>query len=376
MMTPLQAADITQRDFTTVGIGYDPDQVRAFLSMAAQAFAELNALDPVRRIENEIAAILAEARSAALATIDSALDEAAKVRRQTVAALEDLRWSASAEASRRQQEALERAEEILGGAGDRESGTDAVTELSAVMKHRLLELRGVVKKARWLRNDLQGLDAVSSSLRKLLDSNGAPDDAPIRVVIVCTLNRFRSPIAAEILKREAADLGFENLIVSSRGTDAPHGYAPPSEALACAGRFGIDLTQHRSKRLSRADVALADLVVVMEQRHAKVVRELHPWANVVLLADLRDVDLSTPAMDAFAPLGQITSKPGVHEISEPHARSKTRTYERCVEEMSPYLHALGRFLVGLAHDVHGYRRGHYRFEDVATEKGKLHAAHS
>jgi DivIVA domain-containing protein len=376
-MSPLQPADITQRDFTTVEIGYDPDQVRAFLSMAAQAFEQLNALDPLRRIESQVAAILAEARSAARATIDSALDEAVKIRRQTEAALEDLRWSTSAEASRRWQEALERAEEILGvDAGDRESGTDAATELSDVMKQRLLKLRGVVKKARRFRDELKTLDSVSSSLRKLLDSNWVSDDAPIRVVIVCTLNRFRSPIAAEILKREAAELGLENLIVSSRGTDAPLGYAAPSEAVNCAGRLGIDVTQHRSKRLSRTDVALADLVVVMEGRHAKVVRELHPWANVVLLGDLLDVDLSTPATEDFAPLGQITSRPGVHEINQPRARSKTRTYERCVEEMSPYLHALARFLAGLAHDMHGYRRGHYRFEDVATEKGKLHAAHS
>jgi DivIVA domain-containing protein len=376
-MSPLQPADITQRDFTTVEIGYDPDQVRAFLSMAAQAFEQLNALDPLRRIESQVAAILAEARCAARAAIDSALDEAVRVRRRTEAELEDLIWSASAEASRRRQEALEQAEEILSlGAGDRESGTDAATQVSDVMKHRLLELRGVIKTARRLRKELQRLDSVSSSLRKLLDSQWASDDAPIRVVIVCTLNRFRSPIAAEILKQEAAELGFENLIVSSRGTDAPHGYAASSEAVNCAGRLGIDVTQHRSKRLSRTDVALADLVVVMEGRHAKVVRELHPWANVVLLGDLLDVDLSTPATEDFALLGQITSKPGVHEISEPNARSKTRTYERCVEEMSPYLHALARFLAGLAHDMHGYRRGHYRFEGVATEKGKLHAAHS
>jgi DivIVA domain-containing protein len=377
MMTPLQAADITQRDFTTVGIGYDPDQVRAFLSTVAQSFEELNAPDPSRAIESQVAAILAEARSAARATIDSALDEAVTVRRRTEDKLEELRWNAGAEASRRRQEALERAEEILSvGAGDGESGTDAAIELSDVMKRRLLELHGVVKKARRLRSELQTLHSVSSSLRKLLDSNWARDDAPIRVVIVCTLNRFRSPIAAEILKGEAAELGFEDLIVSSRGTDAPHGYAASSEARTCAGRLGIDLTWHRSKRLSRADVALADLVVVMEQRHAKVVRELHPWANVVFLGDLRDIDLSTPATEGFAPLGQITSKRGGHEIRDPRPRSKSRTYERCVEEMSPYLHALAQFLAGLAHDMHGYRRGRHRFEDMATEKGELHAAHS
>jgi protein-tyrosine phosphatase len=376
-MSVLQPADITQRDFTTVEIGYDPDQVRAFLCMAAQAFEELNALDPLRRIESQVAAILAEARSAARATIDSALDEVVMVRRRTEAELEDLKWSASAEASRRRQEALEQAEEILSvGASDRESGTDAATELSNIMKHRLLELRGVIKKTRRLRKELQRLDSVSSSLRKLLDSNWAPDDAPIRVVIVCTLNRFRSPIAAEILKREAAELGFENLIVSSRGTDAPHGYAASSEARNCGGRLGIDLTRHRSKRLSRADVALADLVVVMEQRHAKVVRELHPWTNVVLLSDLRDIDLSTPATEGFDPFVQITSKPGGHEITDPRPRSKTRTYERCVEEMSPYLHTLAQFLAGLAHNMHGYRRGRHRFGDMVTEKGELHAAHS
>ena len=378
-MTPLQAADITKRDFTTVGVGYDPDQVRAFLSEVAQSFEELNAPDPSRAIESQVAAILAEARSAARATIISALDEAANVRRQTVAALEDLRWSAGAEASRRRQEAIEQSKEILrfvAGVGG--SDTDASTELSDEMERRLSQLHSVVEKARRFRNELNALHSVSSSVRKLLDCDWALDDAPIRVVIVCTWNRFRSPIAAEILKEEAAELGFENLIVSSRGTDAPHGYAASSEAWNCAGRLGIDLTRHRSKRLSRADVALADLVVVMEQRHVKVVRELHPWANVVLLGDLRDaiVDLSSPTGRSFGSLAQHMSKLGGHEIADPRARSKPRTYERCVEEMSLCLRALAHILAGLAHDMHRNRQGHYRSEDMDKEKGEFHAANS
>ena len=377
-MRPFQPVDLIQKNFTTAAIGYHPDEVRAFLSNVARSLEELDAPDPTCHIETYVAAILAEARSAARETIDQALDEAAKIKRQTAAALEDLEWIAKAEASRTRSEAFTRAEKIH-GIRDAEAEADSIpSDVREGLERRSSDLHAAVSKARRLRSELQGLHSVSSSLQKILDSGWAQSDSPIRVVIVCTWNRLRSPIAAEILKREVAELGCENLVLSSRGTRAPLGHAAPSEVVKCAGRLGIDITGHRSKRLSRADVVLADLVVVMEERHVDAVKELHPWANVVLLGHLRDatVDHADSVRGAFAVLGQQRSTLPGHEIMEPIGRFNRRSYEQCVEEMTPHLHVLAEIIAAFTREVSGYGRRNLDFEEVMKEKGAEYAANS
>jgi DivIVA domain-containing protein len=379
-MSPLQPADLIQKDFTRAAIGYDPDEVRAFLANVASSLEELDAPpDPTRHIETYVAAILGEARSAARETIDEALDEAAEIKRETVAALEDLEWIAKAEASHARSEAYTRAEEI-----DRTCDADAEAEASLPangnegLERRLSDLHAAVRKARRLSGELQKLHTVASSLRKILDTSWAQSDAPIRVIIVCTWNRFRSPIAAEILKRMAAELGCEELVVSSRGTKARLGHAAPSEVVKCAGRLGIDITGHRSKRLARADVILADLVVVMEKWHADMVRELYPLANVVLLGHLRDasVDSADLARDGFGVFGHHWAMPDGHEINEPVGRFNRRSYERCVEEMAPHLHVLAEIIAAVPRGMSGSGHRHFAFEEVARWKGADYAAHS
>jgi protein-tyrosine phosphatase len=363
-MRPLQPVDLIQKNFTTAAIGYDPDEVRAFLSNVARSLEELDSPDPTRHIETHVAAILGEARSAARQTIDEALDEATEIKRQNAAALEDLEWIAKAEASHTRSEAFTRAEEILGiRDAEAEAESTISADVSEELERRLSELHAAVTKARRLRSELETVHSVSSSLRKILDSDLAQNDVPIRVVVVCTWNRFRSPIASEILKREAEELGCETLVVSSRGTKAPFGHAAPSEVVNCAGRLGIDITGHRSKRLSREDVVLADLVVVMEEWHADVVRELHPWANVVLLGHMRDasVDHADSARGAFAVLGQHRSTLPGHEIMEPIGRFNRRSYERCVEEMAPHLHVLAEIIAALPQGMNGYGRRQFAF---------------
>ena len=376
-MRPLQPPDLIQKNFTTAAIGYDPHEVRAFLSDVARSLEELDAPDPTRHIETHVAAILAEARSAARTMIDEALDEAAEIRRQTAAALEDLKWIASGEAFRMRLEALKRAEEILRiSDADAEADRTVAAAVHENLEHRLHELDAAARTASHLSNELQRLNSVSSSLRNILDSGWARDDAPIRVVIVCTWNLFRSPIAAEILKREAAELGCENLVVSSRGTEASLGYAAPSEVVKCAGRLGVDITGHRSNRLSRDDVALADLVVVMEKRHAEVVRELHPWANVVLLGHVREatVDYAGLAREGFGVLAQHAL--GGQEIMDPGGRFNRRSYERCVEQMTPHLNVMAQILAAVPQERNFSTRRHFGFEQVAKEKGAGYAAHS
>jgi protein-tyrosine phosphatase len=84
------------------------------------------------------------------------------------------------------------------------------------------------------------------------------------IVVICSGNRFRSPIAEAVLRRGAEDLPVR---VRSFGTmDLPAGHALP-EALELAPEYGLDLTSHRSCPLAGEDLGSADLVIGFELIH-------------------------------------------------------------------------------------------------------------
>ena len=91
---------------------------------------------------------------------------------------------------------------------------------------------------------------------------GLSDD--FDVVVICSGNRFRSPIAEAVLRREAEGLPVH---VRSFGTmDLPSGHAL-SEAIELAPGYGLDLVSHRSRPIAGEDLSDADLVIGFEQIH-------------------------------------------------------------------------------------------------------------
>ncbi len=84
------------------------------------------------------------------------------------------------------------------------------------------------------------------------------------VVVICSGNRFRSPIAEGVLR---AAVGGLPVRVRSVGTlDLESGPALP-EAVEVAESFGLDLASHRSRSLVGESLADADLVVGFESIH-------------------------------------------------------------------------------------------------------------
>jgi protein-tyrosine phosphatase len=98
---------------------------------------------------------------------------------------------------------------------------------------------------------------------------------PIHVLLVCTGNLCRSPMAEGLLRRRRADTsGIE---VSSAGLIAG-GRLATSEAVAVMAERGIDISAHRSRELSPALIRGADLVIGMARRHVREVGVLDPPA--------------------------------------------------------------------------------------------------
>ena len=102
---------------------------------------------------------------------------------------------------------------------------------------------------------------------------------PFRVLMVCTGNTCRSPLAEGILKASLPAGSRDRVDVSSAGTAALDGAQATSMAREVAARHGIDLSGHRSAALSRAEVGSADLILAMAREHADAVRSLAPEAS-------------------------------------------------------------------------------------------------
>jgi protein-tyrosine-phosphatase len=86
----------------------------------------------------------------------------------------------------------------------------------------------------------------------------------LQVAFVCTGNRFRSPLAAALLEREAD--GVPVRIVSLGTLDLGSKPALP-EAVALAEELGLDLSGHASRTLGSVELEPFDLVLGFERNH-------------------------------------------------------------------------------------------------------------
>lgn len=99
-----------------------------------------------------------------------------------------------------------------------------------------------------------------------------PDPAPLHVLVVCTGNLNRSPMAAALLARALTERGVP-ADVRSAGFVTEDLPSPPN-AVTSLAEHGLDLSGHRSRLLTADMVRWADLVIGMERRHVREVAVL------------------------------------------------------------------------------------------------------
>ena len=135
----------------------------------------------------------------------------------------------------------------------------------------------------------------------------------MKVLFVCSGNTCRSPLAEGLARKRAQERGIANVVFMSAGTGALDGGGASEGAILVGLERGIDLSTHRTRALTPAVLAEADLVLAMGPHHLDAVLAMTPTDKIHLL-------------DHFASLG-ATAEP----INDPFGGSLDMYRETAAE---------------------------------------------
>lgn len=120
----------------------------------------------------------------------------------------------------------------------------------------------------------------------------------MKILVVCTGNTCRSPLAEVVLRRALDEAGVDGISVSSAGTGAFGGEPASEGSYLVALEHGLDLAAHRARVATRDIVADSDLILAMGRGH------------------LRKLDLLGAGTKAHL-IGDYARTDGDHEIADP-----------------------------------------------------------
>lgn len=118
------------------------------------------------------------------------------------------------------------------------------------------------------------------------------------ILIICTANICRSPVAEGLLRDRLHKRGFLDWTVSSAGTWAQITRGASRNSVVVMKERGLDISQHVSQIVEASHMQRADLVLCMESGHAEALRaEFYSHAfKVHLLTEMsgRHYSISDP----------------------------------------------------------------------------------
>ncbi|MBM3288104.1 MAG: low molecular weight protein arginine phosphatase [Candidatus Eisenbacteria bacterium] len=127
----------------------------------------------------------------------------------------------------------------------------------------------------------------------------------IRILLVCTGNVCRSPMAEGLLRKMLRDGGDHGeFVVESAGTAAVGGIPASSAAVETASGHGVDIRGHVSRAVSSRLVERADLILAMEPEHVEMLAASYPTSSEKIHLVTQYADRSGDPLGIPDPVGQ------------------------------------------------------------------------
>jgi protein-tyrosine phosphatase len=127
----------------------------------------------------------------------------------------------------------------------------------------------------------------------------------MNILFVCSGNVSRSFLAEMLLKNEVELNNLNNVSVSSAGLLAYPGNPSDPRMVEYLSKTGIPVKQHKSRQITEEDMDWADLILVMEKDHVKMIER--SWPEITGKVEL---------------LGKFISEgPGADDIIDPYGGS-------------------------------------------------------
>jgi protein-tyrosine-phosphatase len=174
----------------------------------------------------------------------------------------------------------------------------------------------------------------------------------MRLLLVCTGNLCRSPMAEAILRQELESRGCDGVEVASAGTWAARGEPATEEAIAVCASHGIDLAAHRSRLADVEAVEAADAVVGMTNVQRQEIAVLVPEARskTILLKEIPRTEMLPVWPDANLHerveallMGTRPKWNRKLDVADPIGRPM-QVYERCFSELQENIVTLADIL--------------------------------
>lgn len=174
----------------------------------------------------------------------------------------------------------------------------------------------------------------------------------MKVLMVCTGNLCRSPMAEGVFRHEVQQRGCD-IEVASTGTWAHWGSPATPEAVEVLRARGIDLSGHQSRGLDPQELKEADVVVGMTSVHRREILQVAPEVEgkLILMKELVELAIEGDLPDSSeARLERLLGAPRPQwrralDLDDPIGKP-IGAYERTVAQIELGVEVLANALCG------------------------------